>query len=235
MCIIIYSKGALIPEEHLENSEISNPHGIGLMWKENGVVKIEKGIDLSYLIDKLKKLKGVEHAVHFRLATHGEISAEMCHPFVVSSNIKELLKTKTETDIALMHNGTIPGFGAETHLSDTAEFVATVVAKYRRDLLHKTSGVNALLKILDLTRDKFLIFTPKTTLVSGKGWIERNGILYSNSSFEYNFKKFYKTRYEYFNYCDMCGRYTTVNYITKYDIFVCKNCEKDLLKKGAEK
>jgi hypothetical protein len=52
--------------------------------------------------------------IHFRMASHGAINVENCHPFWVNN------------DYAMIHNGCIPGFGTQ-FLSDTNCFVKDIL------------------------------------------------------------------------------------------------------------
>lgn len=105
MCIAIYKPaGKRIPLEYLEESFKYNPDGSGFAWAEDGEVTIVRGM-FTYE-DFLKEWKDhdqlISHnaLIHFRIATHGSIDKENCHPFPLKEG-------------ALIHNGVFSGLGSQ--------------------------------------------------------------------------------------------------------------------------
>ena len=100
MCLIIASPfGDKSPESYLVNGHDNNPHGWGVMWCAGGIVKTAKGRELSSLRRLLsRRVYPLEtpYAIHFRYATHGDLSTANLHPFYVGRGRY------------MMHNGIIP-------------------------------------------------------------------------------------------------------------------------------
>lgn len=103
MCIAIYqSPGCRLPKEQLVQSWKSNPDGAGIAYfNENGDIIIEKDMELDGILYKYERAvdryaQNSPFAVHFRIATHGTVNIDNCHPFRVSE------------DTTLIHNGIIP-------------------------------------------------------------------------------------------------------------------------------
>jgi len=120
MCIAIYqSAGCRLPKEQLVQSWTSNPDGAGISYfDENGELVIEKDMTLDGILYKYESAVDryaatSPFAVHFRIATHGGVTMDNCHPFRVSE------------DTTLIHNGIIPVlFNSKTDpRSDTRVFV----------------------------------------------------------------------------------------------------------------
>lgn len=103
MCIAIYqSAGCRLPKEQMVQSWKSNPDGGGFAYfNENGDIIIEKDMELDGMMRKYERAidryaQTSPFAVHFRIATHGGVNIDNCHPFRVSE------------DTTLIHNGIIP-------------------------------------------------------------------------------------------------------------------------------
>lgn len=105
MCVIITT-----PERHqrpslsqLQLCEQTNRHGSGLAWIEGTKVRYEKQLTVTEIHASLKKISGPA-IVHFRIASVGRVTPELCHPFPV--------RHAAELDLAgharsvLFHNGT---------------------------------------------------------------------------------------------------------------------------------
>jgi glutamine amidotransferase len=90
-----------------------NSDGWGIMYANNGKIHTHKGMDVYTLLNSIKTLPiSLEYFVHLRMATHGEVSIAMCHPFKVTN------------DLYLMHNGIISALADKKSSvkSDTALF-----------------------------------------------------------------------------------------------------------------
>lgn len=101
MCIAIHSPA---DSRHLTVDEFNfslenNPHGMGLLYAEDGEFKIIKTLTRADLIWKEYRKahkRGIDCLVHFRIKTYGEKKVENCHPFMHG------------TELAYIHNGTLP-------------------------------------------------------------------------------------------------------------------------------
>jgi hypothetical protein len=102
MCVIMASKTQKPPKEWMQQAAIANPDGAGLSWIQAGKVHYLKNIDPQKAIAKMAEIKP-PYVLHFRLASIGEKSSALCHPFPVSVNVP--LTTVGTCEAALSHNG----------------------------------------------------------------------------------------------------------------------------------
>ena len=80
-----------------------NPHGAGVAWREDGVVRWFKGLEPRELEPLIAGLSG-EIVIHFRWASVGEVTPKLCHPFPVSA--KATTRLSGHARAVLFHNGT---------------------------------------------------------------------------------------------------------------------------------
>lgn len=115
MCLIMFSRSGALPDKDLFwQAAIDNPDGIGIM----SALGVEKFLGKKHVRKAwryiVKNLEGesIPFGVHFRWATHGEVTRRNCHPFKVP-----------ELGAYLMHNGILFTHAeATTEDSDTAIF-----------------------------------------------------------------------------------------------------------------
>jgi len=116
MCLIVYSPaGTLFDYEIFDCAQAVNADGIGVMSKR-GVEKFfgPDAADAAWCYLRGLEDGAVPYGVHFRFATHGDISTANCHPF-----------RAPRSDALVMHNGIIRSTAmlATSNRSDTAIFV----------------------------------------------------------------------------------------------------------------
>ena len=192
MCIIVAkNKGINMPNNKiLERCFTNNPDGAGIMYAENGAVHIRKGFMTyadfnSFLVSLGKKLDLTDIAlvIHFRITTHGSTNPSTCHPFPISKRIKELKKTSLITNIGVAHNGIIP-IKCIPKLSDTQTYIAkklSVIHKIQPDFYNNGYIMR---KIESDIHSKMCFLTADEEIYTIGKFIEKDGILYSNDSFE---------------------------------------------------
>ena len=126
MCIAVYQpEGKKLSKETFYQCYHRNPDGFGMMFAKKGEIKIYKtldGPDKAYaLYSKLRKGegRGKNMVLHFRIATHGSVNKENCHPFRVNKHL------------ALAHNGIIHAVDTRNYkdMSDTRVFAKEILAK----------------------------------------------------------------------------------------------------------
>ena len=104
MCIaILKPKNKTIKKEHLENSFYSNDDGAGFMFNHDNKLHIYKGfMDFESFWNSFSSMNTKDKTclIHFRIKTHGAISKENCHPFLVSDKLgfihNGIIKIKTK-------------------------------------------------------------------------------------------------------------------------------------------
>ncbi|MDO4364128.1 MAG: hypothetical protein Q4C99_06340, partial [Clostridia bacterium] len=193
MCIAIYSlKGTDIPSEDiLKTCFLNNPDGAGFAFNKGGKVHIVKGfMDYKGFIAAFKKYdaefgfkqRGV--LIHFRIATHGGVNVGCCHPFPISSNEKQLKKSKTISDYAVIHNGIIfLTADKKSPLSDTMLFIRDYLTKIgsNRNWFYNKKNTEL---IYELINSKMAILNGNGDITATEGFHKgADGNYYSNCSY----------------------------------------------------
>jgi hypothetical protein len=110
MCVIYACGTKLPPEDELRSGAFKNDDGAGIAWLHKGEVHWQKGLK-----DEQDVLKYIEDhkipfplAIHFRTASVGGKSPELCHPFPVAEGVPLWVAGKAPE--VLMHNGHLSGW-----------------------------------------------------------------------------------------------------------------------------
>lgn len=187
MCLIIDTQDARAIElDFFDEVTRVNNDGWGIAWHNRDGLQIRRGVNTVYLKNLYRVLDGAgvtNMLIHMRMATHGETSTAMCHPFDCGHGIY------------LAHNGITqypPGGNAldELHKSDTALFVERFIAP----LLDKVNNPTEFIRSREFeyvmtevagTYNKFA-FVDKhgITIINRNLWTTgTNGMLLSNTSY----------------------------------------------------
>ena len=184
MCMLCVIPPNTIPtRERLENSALNNPHGFGFAIavpsEERIIVERTMNADESinrFLELRAKYMEGYA-TWHARLATHGSMTVENCHPFAVGNELTYLA-----------HNGILSTLDDKTDRSDTRIFA--------EDIIPAIGGVHALdnEQIFNMIDDftvgsKVFILTVDPAAEhsayffhENKGWYDTTGVWWSNNS-----------------------------------------------------
>ncbi len=193
MCVIVFKPaGVSMPDkEILKHCWESNPDGAGIILREKGELRFQKGLmtkwELKAFLEFLSNridLQEIELAIHFRLGTSGGINLEMTHPM----DLQDPRRLYGKSEALLMHNGIIPGLGTEFE-SDTMMLARKLAGKSEEEIV----------KILQCTPGRFLFATKTNTYLIGN-FSEDGGVFYSNLSWKwkmerYNYLSFYSEDY----------------------------------------
>lgn len=178
MCIIISKpKHKTIPKEHLVNSYANNKDGVGIMYAQEGRVKIEKWLNQDYdkFLLRLAELENKNVVVHYRAASVGGVNLSNVHPFWVFEN-----------KMAMCHNGTISKAKelAKEGESDSCAF-ARMLSEMPADFLGR-HGLVLMMKeyIGTQSRLAFLDENGTIAIINKQLGKEIDGIWYSNDYFE---------------------------------------------------
>lgn len=194
MCIIAYKPAnKAFPDWNvLENCFTNNGDGAGFMYSYENNVVIRKGFEtfkaFKTALLHAREITGdnVPYVMHFRIATQG-YKKTFTHPFPLSGNMKNLEKLKYNCNIGVAHNGIISMTSdGSLNYSDTMKYItdylSLIIRNYSwykddrtKTLIARMIG-NSRLAVLDKNNHCELI---------GAGWIEENGIFYSNNSYSY--------------------------------------------------
>lgn len=194
MCIIA-AKPAGIPMPSQEQIEVmwhNNPDGGGIMYLKDGSVCIDKGY--MCLADYMRRLGELREQIdltaspvvlHFRIASAGGVCAPNCHPFPLTSSEKIIRQLHCKTTVGIAHNGNIHGYG-NSQLSDTMQYIMLQLAPMSKVAPQFWKNRYCLEMIINAMRGSWLVLLAAdgslTTL--GDFFIERDGILYSNKTFQ---------------------------------------------------
>lgn len=198
MCIIGFGDEYSIPtEEELINCCVNNPDGFGYSILSNGKIITKRTMNAddaisSFMKDVTSGFTGY-WLFHARIASHGYIDLERCHPFTVRH------------DIVLAHNGMLPYTGLPKGVSDT-QYLARNILSDDNLLRSLDSSFDLWDKYFTTTHNKVVILNAGNELESPyyifnvNGGVEDNGIWWSNYGFEDVAK--YTARYIKYNWKD---------------------------------
>lgn len=210
MCIIIVAnKNKKIPNEHIKLASELNCDGFGMSASVNNKLFVYKSISISSddiikLYNSIRQVATGDIVLHFRIATHGNVTDSLCHPFYVNK------------DLVMFHNGVeidedIAGHSCSNKdESDTKVFVNNILKNFKKGFQKNKNIMNMISKSVgDSNRLCFLDSNGVTTYSSSDLWVESKGILYSNPNIFYEGED-----YRYINPATM--EYITEDYYDNY-------------------
>lgn len=186
MCIIAFCKAHKLTTEQMVNCWNNNADGAGVAWVEDGKVHVHKGfMDLDSFARFYETLPTIPHVVHFRVGTSGGNVPGLTHPFLVSTE-SPLKAEYVGTTPVLFHNGIVSSWRemSRQYYVRTLEKVPEGPFSDTRALavILNTIGLNA----LSFIDGKYVVVSPKGFEVYGDGFVEEDGILFSNGTFRYS-------------------------------------------------
>lgn len=194
MCVIIYvPQEATIDRAEMVDAWLTNPDGAGFSVQKDGKVHMERGfMDMDTYIDEVQKYVGKYNIVlHFRISTSLKVNRVQTHPYI-RTNIGKI-KGDTSDDVICMNGIVRCDYTNRMGWNDTMNFIEDY-----SNLFHMADQ-----KIIDLieeaTGSKWFIMRPNEFLAS-KGFIEKDGKLYSNTNHIRTYSKsiFYNDPYWYY-------------------------------------
>ena len=184
MCIIAICQDRKLTEKELKNCFENNPDGAGFSFvTDDNEVHIEKGfMTIKELIDAYEELCILPHVVHFRIATSGDVSPELTHPYRVEIDSKLDIFGKMDCPV-LFHNGVISDYRTlllnmvtsgqikmPAGVMNDTRVAAIMTAVYGEDVLEVLSG-------------KFVIVKPEGITMFGV-FEKENGVFFSNNGYK---------------------------------------------------
>lgn len=207
MCLILFApEVSKIPQSWLTNSNSSNPHGIGAVYRDERGLNLVKGLRYGELLHLMATLEqknpSIPIAIHFRFATHGGKTAELTHPFVVDKENSDLNVDGIQLPV-MMHNGTI----SDLTLTEAMHYAGVPEPRQRELIsLMRKSGIESysdskvlaeamayvdrdeqraiLYAIAKTEWSKFLLWHPDQDMpeLFSSSFTEKDGIYLSNTS-----------------------------------------------------
>tara|TARA_R100000808_G_C2151149_1_gene160107 strand:- start:178 stop:1104 length:927 start_codon:yes stop_codon:yes gene_type:complete len=180
MCLLVLQKeNTRLTEKELQNSDDSNPDGIGYSFVKDEKLIIRKFRKFS------KFLKGYDRDIsryghqspfllHFRLATHGvNIGTENVHPF------------KVRNDLVFGHNGIISDVTDDDKLSDTQMFNKEVLKELPLDFLENTAHIKLISGFIGNSKLVFLDSKKNFSIINEDmgHWNDEETIWFSNNGY----------------------------------------------------
>ena len=241
MCIIVYKPAnEKFPSwSTLKNCFENNPDGAGFMFADEFGVHLFKGfMDWQSFKNALKphKNKGFSYpfVVHFRITTHGGTSKEMTQPFPLSSDVATLRKQKSKCKVGVAHNGIISMTSHAKEISDTALFIKDYLTTLIKSPTYYRNPHIAEM-VDELIGSKMCILSEDGHVeIIGKGWEEKDGVYYSNGTYQKNYCTKVYGNYKYDTWDDLYSKHkwfdnsVTCTYYQEGDdggCFACPNYE----------
>jgi len=192
MCVIAAKPaGVKMPDlDTIKRMWYRNPDGAGIMYANDGKVRIDKGFmkldELTAHLDKLGKtldLDALAVVMHFRITTHGGTCPQNCHPFPITRSVKALQTLHQSAPVGVAHNGIIP-IQPRHGISDTMEYITTQLAPLYAMAPDFYEDPNALELIRNAIKSKMAILTGDGKIALVGDFTNRDGIQYSNTYHE---------------------------------------------------
>ena len=178
MCIAIANlKDKPLTGEQIDNCWANNGDGAGILYKEDGILKIYKQLkDVEAFKTKyFEVIKNSNCLLHFRIQTSGGVNYKNCHPFMVNKNL------------GFIHNGTIYGFDKKLDgKSDTSAYNHLVLKKMPRNFLDSPELVEIIEDHIGGSKFVFMDVNENITIMDGKnyGHYNTDGNWFSNDSYK---------------------------------------------------
>lgn len=220
MCIIIVANAnKKISNRIIKQAYKNNPDGFGIAASVNGKLEVIKGLykpsKIIKIYNQLREKATGDIVLHFRLATHGNISDSLCHPFRVND------------DLVMFHNGIIDsqlvGWTKDyIDESDSSLFCKNILRKFKRGFECNDYILNILGDFIGYYNKVCLLnSTGEVSYINKDEWITYRNITYSNNSLlpiEYTSLFDYNEEYEeYKNNIDYYKDYEDVTMGDNYD------------------
>ena len=180
MCIaILKPQGKSLSRELLYNCYTNNPDGCGFAYHTGDDVVINKFMDFEDFYKEYVKYDGkYTMLIHFRIATHGAIELDNCHPFVLNHRM------------ALIHNGVITGYGDKATKSDTRDFIDKVIGNISWKMWKNQSFCELVGNAIGYSKLAILDKTGGYVIINEQKGLWEDGVWFSNSSFKTATKKY---------------------------------------------
>jgi hypothetical protein len=184
MCVIMIGEKVRPTTGMIAAAFDANDAGAGIAWRENGIVKWEKGLDLEK-ITKYCEEKPLPYVTHFRIPSVGGKCPELCHPFPISRDVTTNLKGSTKGYV-LFHNGHWNVWRDKLLDSLIKRDEAVPKGKWSDSRTLAWMAYRYGHNVLNITEEKVVVFSPTDHDIFGPatGWSEIQGVWCSNTIWE---------------------------------------------------
>lgn len=134
------------------------------------------------------KSRGV--LIHFRITTHGGTNPQNTHPFPVVSDTGMMQKPESICEYAAIHNGIISMTSSqatrEHTTSDTLVFIRDYLSliAQNKSWFKRRANIELIGMLIDAPHSKMAVLNGKGEIIYTDGFLEDNGVLYSNTSYK---------------------------------------------------
>lgn len=180
MCVILVCPPNVRPDRAtLDACHRANPHGAGVAWREDRSVRWFKGLDPSDIEPLIAELSG-EIIIHFRLASVGEVTPKLCHPFPVTRSAST--RQSGHARAVLFHNGTWSSWRETFRRMPRGRFTDDLLSDSRvAASLVDLCGTNVLYRL----PGRYVFFERDFTELFGE-WQGWRGMMASNLNFTHH-------------------------------------------------
>jgi len=198
MCVIFVCRERLPTEEELRQGWMRNGDGAGVGWWDGSKVRWRKGLmRLNDLLELLPQLK-LPCIIHLRAATHGGVTPELTHPFIVSVQRPfslALSGSLKRGEQLLFHNGV-----ENSAMSYLVQLLA--LKGQRLDTAHMSDSRAIALLVSMVGTVALSLFNSKFALLNWEGDIEVRGHFYEDDGLlvSSHYKWDYRQTYGYGQY-----------------------------------
>jgi len=176
VCIaLLKPEGKTVSKETLAQCFKANSNGAGYMYARDNQLHIHKGFfSFDEFYESYKPVEQEKCVIHFRIKTHGDISADNTHPFQVSN------------DLAFVHNGIINIKEDNKKFSDTWHFNEAIIKPMYRDnraFIKRLYNQELIKSFIGSSKLIFLDSKGRSTIINPDRGVWEDGVWYSNTSF----------------------------------------------------
>lgn len=196
MCVIVSCDRGKYPDANIiRQCRDSNSDGNGFAYVEDGVVHYEKGATLQRCLEVTRycEKNDLPLVLHFRIATIGAVTKELCHPFPTDDPNSARLDRRGTAGEVLFHNGSTRSATRMARHSIAADGKPDITAPKGNSTDWSDSRALALLTARygplflkdEAQTNRFVLLKSDGTFQYYGTWRDHQGMRFSNMSWNY--------------------------------------------------